>query len=98
MTPASAPMTSDAIGVTKPDAGVTATRPATAPDAAPRIVGLPARTHSANSHPSAAAAAAVLVLTNAVAASSLEEVALPALNPNHPTQSSDAPTTVKGRL
>src|ERR1700747_1159121 len=98
MTPARTPMTNDAIGVTNPEAGVTATRPATAPDAAPRIVGLPARAHSANSQPSAAAAAAVFVLTNAVAASSLEEVALPALNPNHPTQSSDAPTTGKGKV
>src|ERR1700693_6271222 len=91
-------MTRDAIGVTNPEAGVTATRPATAPDAAPGIVGLPDRDHSANIQPSAAAAAAVLVLTKAVAASSREEVALPALNPNHPTHSSDAPTTQNGRV
>src|ERR1051326_6118333 len=91
-------MTRDAIGVTNPDAGVTATSPATAPEAAPMMVGFPDRNHSAKSQPSAAAAAAVLVLTNAVAASSLDDVALPALKPNHPTQRSDAPATVNGRL
>ena len=36
-----APMESADIGVTKPEAGVMDTRPATAPDAAPRAVGLP---------------------------------------------------------
>ena len=41
MMPATAPMTMAAIGVTKPAAGVIATRPATAPEAAPRTVGLP---------------------------------------------------------
>src|ERR1051325_10196385 len=92
------PITSDAIGVTKPAAGVTATRPATAPEAPPSIVGLPLRIHSAAIQPSVAAAAAVLVLTNAVAASSLDDTALPALKPNQPTHSSEAPMTENGRL
>src|ERR1044071_6121587 len=96
--PARMPMTIEAIGVTKPAAGVTATRPATAPDAPPSIVGLPARIHSAAIQPRAAAAAAELVLTNAVAASSPEETALPALKPNQPTHSSEAPITENGRL
>src|SRR5262245_55251373 len=92
------PNTIDAIGVTNPAPGVMQTRPATAPDAAPRIVGLPARIHSAPIQPSAAAAAAVLVFRNAVDASSLEDTALPALKPNQPTHRSEAPTTVKTRL
>src|SRR5882757_145146 len=92
------PMMRAAIGVTKPAAGVTATRPATAPEAPPSIVGLPLFNHSEAIQPSAAAAAAVLVLTNAVAASSPDDTALPALNPNHPTQRSDAPMTENGRL
>src|SRR5262245_55083189 len=91
-------MTMAAIGVTKPAAGVIATRPATAPDAPPSIVGLPARIHSATSQPRAAAAAPVFVLTKAVAASSLEDTALPALKPNQPTHRSEAPITLNGRL
>ena len=81
----------EAIGVTKPAAGVMATRPATAPEAAPSIVGLPCLSHSTSSQPRAAAAAAVLVLTNAIEASSLAPRAEPALKPNQPTHSSDAP-------
>jgi len=51
------------IGPTKPDAGVIATSPATAPLAAPRTVGLPFKTQSITIHERAAAAAAVLVTT-----------------------------------
>ena len=42
---------------------------------------------------SAPIAAAVLVTTNALVARPPEERALPALKPNHPNQSSDAPST-----
>ncbi len=98
MTPPAIPMMIDAIGVTKPAAGVMQTRPATAPEAAPRSVGLPDRIHSAAIQPRVAAAAAVLVLRKAVAASSPDETALPALNPNQPTQSSEAPIAEKARL
>src|SRR5215813_11275265 len=86
------------MGVTKPDAGVIATSPATAPDAAPRIVGRPCIIHSAPIQLSAAVAAAVLVATSAEAASPLAASALPALNPNHPNHSIAAPVTVKGML
>src|SRR2546426_8345595 len=96
--PARAPMTRAAMGVTKPAAGVTATRPATAPEAAPSTVGLPRELHSVSIQPRAAAAAAVLVVVNAWAASALAPSALPALNPNHPNHSRLAPMTVKGRL
>src|SRR5258706_12684947 len=98
MKPETAPITMEAIGVTNPAAGGMATRPATAPDAAPSTVGLPRAIHSVNIQPSAAAAAPVFVATNALAASPLASRALPALKPNHPNQSSAAPITVIGRL
>src|SRR5438067_785471 len=88
-------MITEAIGVTYPEAGVMATRPATAPEAAPRTVGFPRLIHSVNIQPSAAP---VLVAVNALTARPLASSALPALNPNQPTQSSDAPITVIGRL
>src|ERR671923_899000 len=88
----------EATGPTKPEAGVMATSPATAPDAAPSTVGLPRLAHSVNIQPSAAAAAPVLVAVNALAASPLASSALPALNPNQPNHSSAAPITVIGRL
>src|SRR5262245_53917321 len=92
------PIRSDARGVTKPDAGVTATSPATAPLAAPSTVGLPRPSHSAPIQDSAAAAVAVLVATNALVASPLAASALPALNPNQPNHRSAAPTRTKGML
>src|ERR1700752_2563717 len=98
MMPATAPMMMEAIGVTNPAAGVIATRPATAPDAAPSTVGLPREDHSVNIQPSAAAAVAVLVVMNAWAARPLAASALPALNPNQPNHSRLAPITVNGRL
>src|SRR3989338_8528602 len=98
MAPATAPIRIDAMGPTKPEAGVIATSPATAPEAAPSTVGLPRLTHSVNIQPSAAAAAAVLVARKALAASPLASSALPALKPNQPNQSSAAPLTVIGRL
>src|SRR5262245_60520929 len=91
-------MMSAGIGATKPDAGVIATNPATAPLAAPRTVGFPWPAHSANIQASAAEAAAVLVAVKAEAASAFEASALPALKPNHPTQSSAAPVSTKGML
>src|SRR4029450_5403424 len=88
----------DARGVTYPAAGVTATSPATAPDAAPKTVGFPRELHSVSIHPRAAAAEAVFVVVNADAASPLPPSALPALNPNQPNKSRLAPITVIGRL
>src|SRR5947208_13120727 len=91
-------MITEAIGVTYPEAGVMATRPATAPEAAPRTVGFPRLIHSVNIQPSAAAAAPVLVAVNALTARPLTSSALPALNPNQPNHRSAAPMTVIGRL
>src|SRR6266702_3897356 len=79
------------MGCTKPDAGVMATRPATAPDIAPRAVGLPLWNHSKIVHPRAAVAVAKWVLMKALVASEPELSALPELNPNQPTHSRQAP-------
>ena len=53
------------IGLTQPAHGVIATRPATAPDAAPSAVDFPYRSFSTTIQPSSAVAVAVLVLTQA---------------------------------
>src|SRR3972149_6969972 len=81
-----------------PTAGVMATSPATAPEAAPRTVGLPRCTHSANIQESIAADAAIWVTTNALVERPPAARALPALNPNQPNQRIPAPKTVIGRL
>src|SRR5215470_15623572 len=91
-------MTSADIGVTKPAAGVIATNPATAPEIPPRTLGLPARIHSVAAHPTAAAAAAKCVATNALVARLPAARALPALKPNHPTQSRHAPMKLSTTL
>src|SRR5271168_3496662 len=96
--PATKPMTSAPPGSTKPEAGVIATRPATAPDEMPKTEGLPLKTHSTNIHPNAAAAVAIWVTAMAMPALTPEVTAEPALNPNQPTHNSDAPITVRTRL
>src|SRR5512143_455975 len=98
MAPAARPIMMEGIGVTNPDAGVIATRPATAPEAAPRTVGLPLCIHSTTIQPMAAAAVARCVTTNALVDSEPEATALPALNPNQPNQRSAAPRSVMVRL
>src|SRR5207245_837177 len=75
-------------------AGVIATRPATAPAAAPSTLGAPLCSHETVIHVSAPIAAAVFVTTNAFAARPPAVIALPALKPNQPNQRSDAPRTV----
>src|SRR5258708_40224274 len=91
--PATMPITSEPIGLTKPEAGVMATRPATAPDTMPSTDGLPRVTHSANIQDSAAAAVANWVTAMAMPALPLAAVAEPAFKPNQPTHSSEAPIT-----
>src|SRR5215469_6497759 len=91
-------MTSAGMGRTKPAAGVMATRPATAPEIAPSALALPFLSHSAALQPTAAAAAAKCVATNALDASPPAARALPALNPNHPTHSRQAPMKLNTRL
>jgi hypothetical protein len=90
-------MTMAPIGPTKPQAGVIATRPATAPEAAPSIEGLPlqpldqrpGQRRRSGGHQ---------VLTKASAAKPLASSAEPALKPNQPTHSSEAPIMVMVRL
>src|SRR4030043_1519267 len=83
---------------TNPAAGVIATRPATAPEASPRTVGFFVCIHSVNIHDIAAIAVAVLVLIKAAPARPFAANAEPALNPNHPNQSSPAPVMTRVKL
>src|SRR5687768_3584437 len=96
--PAATPIASAPIGPAVPEAGVIATRPATAPEAMPSTEGFPCDTHSANIQASAAAAVATCVTSIAIPADCPALTALPALKPNQPTQSIEAPMTVSARL
>lgn len=87
------PMMIDAIGPTYPDAGVIATKPATAPDAAPTVDALPVWAHEINIHVTAAMPVAICVATNALVAFVPAQAAEPALKPNHPNHSRAAPST-----
>src|SRR6266446_7398569 len=91
-------MASAGIGPTNPEAGVIATSPATAPEMAPNALARPFFSHSAALHPSAAAAVAKCVATNALVARLLAASALPALNPNQPTHSRQAPMKLSTKL
>src|SRR3954447_21180173 len=80
--PATTPRTIAQPGVRMLQAGVIATRPATAPDAAPIEVGLPSLIFSTTSQPMVAAAGAARVLTQARAATPSTAASEPALKPN----------------
>src|ERR1700739_148487 len=92
------PMAKAGMGPTNPAAGVMATSPATEPEIAPRALALPFLIHSAAPQPRAAAAAAKCVGTKALEGNPPACNALPALNPNQPTQSRQAPIKLKTRL
>src|SRR5205807_8888933 len=77
-------------------AGVIATRPTTAPTHAPSADGLWPRIPSKKIHASAAAADAVLVVANAIAACPDADSAEPALKPNQPNHSIPVPSITKG--
>src|SRR5215813_11047117 len=96
--PAATPMQSDPIGPTKPEAGVMATRPATAPEQMPTTVGLPRVPHSTNIQVSPAMAVAICVTSMAMPACMPAVTAEPALQPNQPTHSSEAPMKVSTML
>ena len=89
-------MASGASPPTKPAHGVIATRPATAPDAAPRVVAWPVRIRSTTSQPSIPAAAASWVFMKACAARPFAPSADPALKPNQPNQRMPVPMSVSG--
>src|SRR5262249_25640208 len=96
--PARNPIPSADRGPTNPAAGVMATSPATAPEIAPKALARPFLTHSAKLQLTAAAAAPKCVATNALEASPFEASALPALKPNQPTHSKQAPVKLNTRL
>src|ERR1700685_721620 len=96
--PAAKPMNSAGNGLTNPEAGVIATSPATHPEMAPKTLGLRPPIHSINTHPRAAAAAAKWGATKARGARLDAARALPALKPNQPTQSRQAPMKLTTRL
>src|SRR3954467_5246856 len=97
-TPAARPITNAPGMPTLPAAGVIATSPATAPDAAPSMDGLPLNKHSANIHDSTAQAVAREGFMKASAAELFASSAEPALNPNQPNHSNEAPIIVMVRL
>src|SRR6476620_2618505 len=80
------------IGVSAAHAGVIATRPATAPEAAPTEVGLPSLIFSTTSHASSAAAGAAIVLTMTSDAVLSAASSDPPLNPNQPNHRRPAPS------
>ena len=86
------------MGPTKPQAGVIATKPDTAPDAAPNIEALPFIKASPAIQAKVAAAVATKVLMNAKAVRPLASRFDPALKPNQPNHNIEAPTMVKVKL
>src|SRR6516225_5196283 len=92
------PMANEPIGPTKPEAGVIATRPATAPEQMPSTVGLPRSIHSRIIQVKPAVAVAVCVTSIAMPACIPADTAEPALKPNQPTHSSEAPIIVSTML
>src|SRR5438105_3716770 len=79
-----------------PDAGVIATRPTTAPEAAPIALVLPVCAQLRKTHHIAATAVAMLVFWNASVSKKPANPALPGLKPNQPNQSSVAPSMISG--
>src|SRR6267154_3478892 len=90
--PAAIPISNAPAGVTKPQAGVITTKPATAPEQKPSTLGLPRTIHSASGQTNEATAVASVVVVKALAAMTSAATALPTLNPYQPTQSMPVPT------
>src|SRR5579883_2169136 len=93
--PAATPIQNAPSGPTKPEAGVMATRPATAPEQIPITVGLPFKSHSTIIQVKPAVAVAVWVTSIAMPACRPAVTAEPALKPNQPTHSREAPIMVR---
>src|SRR6476659_2110448 len=85
-------------GVTAPQAGVIATRPVMAPEAAPTPVTWPSLTFSTAIQASVAAQVATNVVTMTMAAEFPAASAEPPLKAYQPAQSSPAPSRVSGTL
>src|SRR5688572_19008940 len=86
------------IGLMKPAAGVTATRPTTIAVAPPTAVAFPNLKKSSSDQTVSVAAGASIVVTKARLAIGLAASALPALKPNQPNQSNPAPSRTSGTL
>src|SRR5947209_12685571 len=91
MSPARTPMATAPFAVTKPQAGVMTTSPATAPEQKPRTLGLPRNIHSAIGQTKDATAVARVVVVKALAAMTSAATALPALKPYQPTHNIPVP-------
>src|SRR5436309_3627615 len=91
-------MMMDGIGPTYPEAGVIATSPQTAPTAIPTADGFFFLTQSVSIQLTAAPAAAKFATTSAFTPRSFALRALPALKPNHPNHSTEAPRITYGML
>src|SRR5262249_32763324 len=85
-------------GSTKPEAGVIATSPATAPDMIPSTLGLPLTIHSTNIQERAAVAVAIWVTAIAMPALPFAAVAGPAVNPNQPAPRRRPPEAPQPRV
>src|SRR5665811_2002478 len=94
MNDASTPRIIAPYGCTTPAAGVTETNPARIPEAKPRAVAFPWCILSIRIQDKAPEAAATCVAVRACAVLSPEEMLLPALKPNQPTQRRPAPSIV----
>src|SRR3989449_3272881 len=88
----------EGMGPTYREAGVIATRPQTAPTAIPTADGFFFLTQSVSIQLTAAPAAAKFVTTSAFTAKAFAARALPALKPNQPNQSTEAPKMTYGML
>src|SRR5881227_2821171 len=92
------PIMTAPLAVTKPHAGVITTRPATAPEQKPRMLGLPRVIHSIIGQTKQATAVASVVVVKALAATPSAATAEPALKPYQPTQSMPVPIMQSTRL
>src|SRR5258706_3440397 len=91
--PAEMPMINAPVGLTKPDAGVIATRPATAPEIMPSTDGFLATSHSENIQLSETAAVAIFVAAAALTAIPVTGTAEPASKPDPPVTPQNPPIT-----
>ena len=91
MIPAEAPIAMAPMGPTLPAAGVIVASPAIVPVTIPTSPGFPVFFHSMNIQTKLAVAADRCVTSIAIPALVSAAPALPALKPNHPTQSMEAP-------
>jgi hypothetical protein len=79
-----------------PEAGVIATNPDIAPEAAPTALVFPVCAQLRNIHHMAATAVAKLVFWKACVSKKPANPALPGLNPNHPNHSKEVPNITNG--